>query len=58
MTEQADEREATDALPEPMVGVLAAYERHLAVEQDAEAPPPVEIVCLRSSRDGRRLGTP
>ena len=38
MTEQADQRadglEATDTLPEPMAGVLAAYERHLAIERD------------------------
>ena len=29
---------------------------HVTVQP--EAPPPVEIVCLRSSRDGRRLGAP
>ena len=38
MTEQADERAGeaaeADALPEAMAGVLAAYERHLAVERD------------------------
>ena len=34
MTEQADAAEAADALPEAMAGVLAAYERHLAVERD------------------------
>jgi hypothetical protein len=31
VTEQGDEVGATDALPEAMAGVLAAYERHLAV---------------------------
>jgi integrase/recombinase XerC len=42
VTEQADQRAdertdelgETDALPEAMAGVLAAYERHLAVERD------------------------
>jgi integrase/recombinase XerC len=38
VTEQADERVdvagETDALPEAMTGVLAAYDRHLAIERD------------------------